>query len=537
VLAQTGWFDAWHTGVAAILLLLQAVLIATLLVHRARGRRADVALQRSDAQTQALLRALPDLMFLQSRDGVYLDYHVKDVRDLLLPPSEFLGKNMRDVLPAPLADRFAATFAVVNASSEPAVVEYALPLSIGTRYFEARIVTCGPDDWLLSIVRDITDRKDAEQALRRERERYSLATSAGRVGVWDWNVETGDMYLDPELKNILGYADHELPNRIESWRGLMHPDDGAFVEASAAADTTDALPAFETEHRLLHKNGGARWFLSRGAIRVQVDGSGRHMIGTTTDVDARRRAEDALNKAQAEVARLSRLTAMGELTSSIAHDVNQPLCAIVTNAQTSLRWLSAEAPEAPAYVRDALQDIVADANRASGLIQSTRKLFTHRQAERDLLAVNDLVREVLSLARRPLQDAGIGVLVLLDDGLPPVVADRELLQQVVLTLIMNAIDAMSDSREREVVVRSRLHDEGAQVLVSVTDAGDRVPAAGGEDVFQASHTPKPEMGIGLAISRAIVASHGGRLWASANHPKGATFQFLLPVPTNGDVAR
>ena len=501
-------------------------------------RRADTALQRSDARTQALLRALPDLMFLQTRDGVFLDYHVKDARDLLVPPEVFLGKNMKDVLPAPLAEIFAATFANLTRANEPVVIEYSLPLSQSIRYFEARIVTCGPDDGRLSIVRDITDRKQAEEALREKQERYALATSAGRVGVWDWNLETGEMYLDPALKNILGYADHELPNRVESWQARIHPDDAGFVTLAADALAMGAPATFEIEHRLLTKHGEALWFLSRGAIRSNPDGSDRYMIGTSTDVDARRRAEDDLDKSQEEVARLGRLTAMGELTSSIAHDVSQPLCAIATNAQVGLRWLASAPDRAPAFLREALQDIVADANRASGLIQGTRRLFTDRPSARDPLGVNDLVRDVMSLARRAVQEAGISVRLLLDEGLPPVVADRELMQQVVLTLIMNAIEATADSGagDREVFVRSGLDDEGAQVMVSVTDGGDRRPAAGGEDAFQAIPTGQPGMGIGLAISRAIVASHGGRLWASPNHPKGATFQFILPVPVNDEAA-
>jgi PAS domain S-box-containing protein len=343
------------------------------------------------------------------------------------------------------------------------------------------------------------------------------------------------MYLDPELKNILGYAEHELPNRIEAWRARIHPDDAPFVAVRPEGEASRPLPVFEAEHRVLDKRGDARWFLSRGVIRTGPDGSRPHMIGTSTDVDARRRAEDDLKRAEAEVARLTRLTAMGELTASIAHDVNQPLCAIVTNAQTSLRWVASDGT-APAYVRDALQDIVTDANRASGLIQATRKLFTHRPSARAPLVMNDVVRDVVTLARRALQDAGIGVRLLLDEGLPPVVADRELLVQVVLTLVMNAIDSTAGRPEDEVTVRSGLRDEGAQVVVSVTDCGDRVPGPAGEDVFQALHTRQPGMGIGLAISRSIVASHGGRLWASPHHPKGATFQFVLPVAVSSDAA-
>lgn len=519
---------SWELIGVVLLCAVQASLIVALLLSRARRKRSEESLRRSDARNRALLRALPDLMFLQTRDGVYLDFYARDEGDLLVSPKQFLGKSARDVLPPELCERFEQAFELAIATGGPALVEYTLPLRGNIRYFEARVVQCDPDG-MLSIVRDITDRRHFEEALRQSQERYSLATTSGRVGVWEWDPVTGEMFIDPAVKAILGYSADELPDRAEVWSEILHPDDRERVSAEARAHLEGRTPVFETEVQARRRDGSYVWFLVRAVMLERARDGSRRMVGTTMDISERRHAEAALRKAQNEVDRLSRLTAMGELTASIAHEVSQPLCAIVANAQASLRWLPADETQALTHVREALRDIVADANRANEVVQRTRRLFTHRPGGKASIDINSLVEEVIGLAQRSVEHAGATVRTDLAAGLPLVHADGVLLQQVLLNLIMNGIEAMAPDGEPTIVIRTSAAETGG-VLVAVSDTGTGLQTTEVVDVFEPLRSTKPDgMGMGLAISRAIVVAHGGRLWAESNDGPGATFRFDIPA--------
>jgi len=247
-------------------------------------------LQASEARSQAILRAMPDLTFLQTTDGVYLDYHTPDPDLLLLPPDQFLGRNMREVLPPALLDRIEPAFARATEESGPVVVEYDMDLRDGNRWFEARLVR-NSHDQILTLVRDVTEHKRAEAALRESAQRYTLATTAGAVGVWDRNLETSDLYVDATIKAILGFEDAEIPNRVEEWKTRVHPEDAEAMtqeQASIPADTE----VRETEHRMTHKDGSFRWFLSHASVMRRADGSPYRMVGTSVDITERKRSAD-----------------------------------------------------------------------------------------------------------------------------------------------------------------------------------------------------------------------------------------------------
>jgi PAS domain S-box-containing protein len=518
---------SWQLIGVVLLCAVQASLIVALLLSRARRKRSEESLRRSDARNRALLSALPDLMFLQTRDGVYLDFYARDEGDLLVTPKQFLGKRSRDVLPPDLCERFEQAFELAIATGGPALVEYTLTIHGNIRHFEARVVQCEPDA-MLSIVRDITDRRHFEEALRQSQERYSLATTSGRVGVWEWDPVTGEMFIDPAVKAMLGYSADELPDRAEVWSDILHPDDRERVSEEARAHLEGRTPIFETEVQARGRDGTYVWFLVRAVMLERARDGSRRMVGTTMDISERRHAEAALREAQNEVDRLSRLTAMGELTASIAHEVSQPLCAIVANAQASLRWLPADETQALTHVREALRDIVADANRANEVVQRTRRLFTHRPGGKASIDINSVVEEVIGLAKRSLEHAGATVRTDLAAGLPLVHADGVLLQQVLLNLIMNGIEAMAPDGEPTIVIRTSAAETGG-VLVAVSDTGTGLQTTEVVDVFEPLRSTKPDgMGMGLAISRAIVVAHGGRLWAEPNDGPGATFRFDIP---------
>jgi C4-dicarboxylate-specific signal transduction histidine kinase len=243
----------------------------------------------------------------------------------------------------------------------------------------------------------------------------------------------------------------------------------------------------------------------------------------------RKRAEEGLRQAQADLAHVNRVNAMGELTASLAHEVNQPITAAITNANTGLRWLAADAPNLE-EARAATMRIIKDGTRAAEIIKRIRLLFKKSEPVRELVQVNDVVREMVVLLRGEASRQSVSIRMELATDIPQLMADRVQLQQVLMNLMLNGIDAMKDADgTRELSIKSEL-SETDQVLVSVSDTGVGLPAQQADKIFNAFFTTKPKgTGMGLSISRSIVESHGGRLWAAANSPCGANFYFSLPT--------
>jgi C4-dicarboxylate-specific signal transduction histidine kinase len=238
---------------------------------------------------------------------------------------------------------------------------------------------------------------------------------------------------------------------------------------------------------------------------------------------------------EVELEHANRVATMGQLTASIAHEVNQPLAAVVANAEACLRWLDRGTPDMDA-VRRSVEWVIDDANRASEVIRRVRALANKTGLEKGPLDVNDVVREVIALVQRELISHGVSLRMELAPALPTILGDRIQLQQVIINLVMNGIEAMQSvtDRPRELVIQSR-QDETHRVLTSVTDCGVGISAENSDRLFNAFFTTKSSgMGMGLPICRSIMEGHGGRLWATANAPHGATFQFTLPV--NPDTA-
>jgi C4-dicarboxylate-specific signal transduction histidine kinase len=243
-------------------------------------------------------------------------------------------------------------------------------------------------------------------------------------------------------------------------------------------------------------------------------------------------AVEALQKVQAELAHVSRVTTLGELAASVAHEVNQPLAAIVADANASLNWLAEALPDLD-RVREALDAIVRDGHRAGEVIQRIRQLARKAPPRKDAVDLNEVVRDVVALVRVELRHQDISLMLDLASDMAPVRGDRIQLQQVLLNLLMNGLEAMAPvtDRPRELIIRSEPHEDD-HVRVAVHDTGIGIAANDLDHVFSAFFTTKPGgMGMGLSISRSIVEAHGGRLWATPNRPHGAVFQFALPVAT------
>jgi C4-dicarboxylate-specific signal transduction histidine kinase len=253
-------------------------------------------------------------------------------------------------------------------------------------------------------------------------------------------------------------------------------------------------------------------------------------IGAVMDVTAAKRAEEELHQTRADLAHVTRVTTLGELTSSIAHEVNQPIAAVVTNGQAALRWLGANPPDL-AEVQHALDRIINAGNRAGEVIDRIRALVKKAPPRKDRLDINEIILEVIDLAHSEVRRNRVALRAQLLSDLPPISGDRIQLQQVILNLIINASEAMSGVGEgpREVLVGSA-NDDPDGVLVTVRDSGPGLDAEHLDHLFDAFYTTKPNgLGMGLAISCSIIEAHGGRLWATPNVPRGAVFQFTLPA--------
>jgi two-component system, LuxR family, sensor kinase FixL len=272
---------------------------------------------------------------------------------------------------------------------------------------------------------------------------------------------------------------------------------------------------------------------SRWSLQRDEQGRPTAILETNNDITERKQAEEALHKTQAELMHVTRVTTMGELAASIAHEVNQPLAAVVTNGNAALRWLALQPPNL-VEVGQAVERIINDGNRASEIIGRIRALVKKAPPRMDWVDINDIFHEVIALTKNEIQRNRISLVTQFSEGLPLVLGDRVQLQQVILNLIINGVEAMNrvPGEPRELRIKAETDDSNG-LLVAVQDSGAGIQSASREQLFDAFYTTKTDgMGMGLAISRSIIETHGGRLWATENSPRGAVFQFTLPVGDN-----
>jgi PAS domain S-box-containing protein len=360
----------------------------------------------------------------------------------------------------------------------------------------------------------------------RQMEAYlKAAQTLSHTGSFGWRPATGEINWSEETYRIMGYDRGTKPT-LELVFQRIHPEDTDFVRRAIDRATLDGTD-LDLEHRLLLPDGAMKsvYILAHA---VQDESKNIEYVGAIMDITERKRAEEALRSTQADLGRAARLTTMGELTASIAHEINQPLGAVVNNASACLRWLAAQNLE---EARRSLAMVISDGHRAAEIIGRIRALAQKAPPRKDWLDLNDTIRDVLALAQSELQAHRVLVRAELAGDLPLILGDRIQLQQVLLNLIVNAIEAMSGVGDGlyELVVRSA-RDPANGVLVSVSDSGPGLDSTSLDRLFEPFHTTKTQgLGLGLTISRRILEAHGGRLWATANVPRGAVFQFTLPV--------
>jgi PAS domain S-box-containing protein len=397
----------------------------------------------------------------------------------------------------------------------------------GRMFFDAE----GRPERMVGFMIDVTERRQAEEELRASETRFRTFVDHATDAFFLQDEQGRILDASRRACESLGYTREELIG--------MHPHAfDAALDKTSFARLAERVAGGETvSFETLHRRKDGIVFPVEVRLRQFQQGDKRFHLSLARDISERKRAEEtlraqdrALETARTELARVSRLTTLGELTTSIAHEVSQPLGAMVASAGACVRWLAAD-PPAMAEARAALDNIVADGKRAREVIARIRALTKGQAPRKDRLDINHKIAEVLALMDHELRSHDIRLRTDLGRTLPGVAGDRVQLQQVLLNLIMNAIEAMSavHDRSRELTIVSRQDGPNA-VLVEVRDFGTGLDPQRAEQVFEAFYTTKPEgIGIGLSISRSIIEAHGGRLWAGANAPHGAVFRFSLPL--------
>ncbi len=350
------------------------------------------------------------------------------------------------------------------------------------------------------------------------------------VSAWTLKPDGTPDFVNRVWLEFAGQTLDFVRSHPEAWMTAVHPEDREFAAKSFWKGVQSGQGfAFETRS-LRAQDGVYRRHLQQAVVLRDAEGNVLKFVGTTTDIDDQKRAEEALRQAAAELAHANRIATMGQLTASIAHEVNQPIAALLTNAQTAVRWLARQPPN-PEKARPLIDRVIGDANRTADIASRIREFSKKTPVRPEALKVNDTILEVLGLTRAAISDRGVSVKTRLAQDLPQLLADKVQLQQVILNLIMNAIEAMSEVREgsRELLISTNEAETGG-VLVAVSDTGPGLTQASAERIFEAFYTTKASgLGIGLSICRSIIEAHGGRLWAEPNEPRGAVFSILLPV--------
>jgi PAS domain S-box-containing protein len=379
---------------------------------------------------------------------------------------------------------------------------------------------------MVGFMSDITDRRAAEEELRAAEDRLRTVVEFAADGFMLHAADGSIVDVNRQVCENLGYAREELLGMTPA--GFDADLDPAAVKAVSDRIGAGATVTIETHHR---RKDGTTFPVELRLRRVRQGGQWL-TISLVRDITERRRLEeerDRLRRLEADLERTNRLTTMGELTASIAHEVNQPLGAMVANAAACERWLAAERPQLD-KVRSVLKSIAADGQRASMVIGRIRALMKRQAPRRDPMDIGEAIREVIALSQQQMRRHAVVLQTRLADRLPPIEGDKVQLQQVLLNLIIDAIEAMSgiDGRPRELTLVSRR--DGGSVVVDVRDSGTGLDAAHAERLFEPFYTTKEDgMGVGLAISRSIVEAHGGRLGAAPNVPHGAVFHLSLPL--------
>jgi len=398
----------------------------------------------------------------------------------------------------------------------------------------------GADDYLIKgvstdsvraqSVRYAIERKRANETVLAYEQLLSLAVDAARIGIFDWNVQTGKITWSHHHAALFGLGPDQFGGTCDDFQRCVHPDDLKGTIDKIQQSLADGKE-YCHDYRVVWPDGSEHWIAGRGRVFNDPQGRPLHMIGAIADISQRKSAEESARVREAEMARLSRISTMGQMASGMAHELSQPLGAILNYATACLEHIQS-GDESPEHALTAIRGVLNETRRAGAIIGSMRSFIRKGRPSSVPLNINELVRESVAMLEFELRNQGVHPRLLLAGGLPNVLGDAVQIEQVLVNLLLNALEAISDSTSlpNGLIVNTGLHDKGRSVQVSVIDTGTGISPEKMGRLFEPFYTTKAKgLGMGLNICRSIIESEGGRLTAAPNPDRGMRFSFTVPV--------
>jgi PAS domain S-box-containing protein len=510
-------------------------------------RQEQKELKRSEVRKTAILNSALDCIVTIDHEGRITEFNPAAEQTFGYRRDEVVGRSMADVIiPPTFREMHRQGFARYLATDEARVlgkrVEMTAVRADGSEFLVELTITRTPLDGPPSFtgyLRDITEHRRNENALHaahaqvaQSEERWRLVFENSAIGVVLADLDGRFLAANPVYEQMLGYTEEELQKL--SFLDITHEEDLELNRKLIGELLAGKRQQFQIEKQYRRKDGSLIWVRNNVSLVPGTERVPQSLMALSEDVTERKRAEEALAQVRSELAHVSRVTTLGAMTASIAHEVNQPLSGILTNASTCTRMLAHDPPNIEG-ARETVRRLIRDGNRMAEVISRLRALFSKKDAAIESMSLNEAVLEVIALCIVDLQKNRVVLRPELPDDLPLVKGDRVQLQQVILNLLRNGSDAMStvEDRPRQLVIRTE-RDEGDRVQLTVQDAGVGFDPQVVNRLFDPFYTTKGEgMGIGLSVSRYIIESHHGRMWATLNDGPGAAFSFSIPRAPEG----
>ena len=493
----------------------------------ALGRlRAECALSATESRTRAILKAFPDLIFVLNRDGVFIESHCGSHADLLMPPEKFTGRAMEDVLPPEMTRLFRAAFERTAQTPDVIEVDYELSVKGDQRHFEARLVR-RDDGAMVVVVRNVTERHRAASKLQASEQQCRVAFTHSAIGMALVSLDGHFLQVNGTLCKMLGYSETELLST--DFQSLTVPEDLAPDLAYVAKTIAGEFSHYEIEKRYLHKEGRIIWALLTAALVRDPDDKPLYFVSQVHDISERRQAQMEIECSRLELAHMSRVSLVSQLTASLAHELLQPISAIIINAAAGLRITELEAPS---ETRVLFQDISDSGRRAGNVVKNVMGMLKKENPPYVKVDLNRLVQETVHVMRSELLAQQIHLTMILDSANAEIDGNPVELQQVLLNLMLNATEAMGSIpvSERKLEIATAVRSDSVELRVQ--DSGVGAPPEVMKRIFDAFVTTKATgVGVGLSICAQIISAHKGKLLAENNRDRGMTFRCMLPRGT------
>jgi PAS domain S-box-containing protein len=505
-------------------------------VQIAAREHAENIVQEIEQQARTIVESALDAVVGMDADGIITNWNKQAEKIFGWTRSEAMGRRMSETI-IPMQHRSSHERGLrhfLQTGQGPILnqrIEITSTRRDGSEFPVELTVTPlkSGDTWSFSsFVRDISDRKRSEQQLRTSEMNLRRMSETIPEMLWSATADGAIDYCNARVLDYTGLSYGEIQGT--GWMKTIHPDDADDI-AGAWTDSVESGNPFQFEFRCLRASDGMyRWCVSSALPLRASDGGILKWYGTVVDFHDWRQAQEDLRSTQAELAHVNRVMTMGALTASIAHEVSQPLAAIIASGDSCTTWLASEPPNLD-KARTAASRMIQAATQASEIVQRVRAMFKKLPSVATLVDMNELIEETISFVQHEAQRNNVSLRAHLDAGLPTVGGDRVQLEQVILNLMMNGLESMAslDRQPKQILIRSALPNPG-ELLVSVADTGPGIDAEHANRLFAPYFTTKPQgIGMGLPICRSIIEAHGGRLWAENNESGGAVFHFMLPI--------